>query len=455
MKKIFSVMILFLMFSVCITACGSDAEKIEWKNIALGEIVPQPQSDKMEVSINDHEWLSVDVHKISENDYYEYVRWCEDEKGFTIDTQNYGLSFCGYNQDGYYISLYYDDNGKVMSISLDAPIPMEEYQIPEYAIQAGMPLPDSKKGHFNWEETNSFFLYVGDTTIDEYETYEKACLDAGFNVDVYEGEGFYSAENENGYKLSIDYRGYNIFSIEFYCPDDVDVTEDIESQSEEDNVEVDVSQITVSMSEEDFLGMNYLEAEKLLKEMGFSVFEYQILNTDDQEKTDGTIGAVEIKTWAFGKGEFEKGDTYESDAIVVLWYYECEEVVPNLTAENCEDLATILELKDPSDALIEEFAYVYEGQIIEFDGCIHSMQNHGEYDTRFDILIGAGNYDADSMKGPNFRLTDVNGFDMDISTLYLEDELSVGKNIHVIAEVDEYDAYTTFFELDVIKVEVR
>ena len=49
MKKIFFIMMLFFMFSIGITACGSDAEKIEWKNIVLGEIVPQPQSDKMEV----------------------------------------------------------------------------------------------------------------------------------------------------------------------------------------------------------------------------------------------------------------------------------------------------------------------------------------------------------------------------------------------------------------------
>lgn len=234
--------------------------------------------------------------------------------------------------------------------------------------------------------------------------------------------------------------------------------ESISTEDDEEPIEELIetqSEIVVTMSEDDFLRMNYADAEKLLRDMGFTTFEYQVLETDDQSKTDGTVGAVEIKTWTFGKGEFSVGDIYESDAIVVLWYYECEEVEANLTLDNCADLVTLVALKDPSDPFVSSFAKTYSGKIIEFDGCIAAMQYHGDYDTRYDILINAGNYDSNMAYGPNFRLTDVGAFDLDLDTLWLEDVLSVGCNVHVIAEVGNYDANTTLFELDVIKIEVK
>ncbi len=237
--------------------------------------------------------------------------------------------------------------------------------------------------------------------------------------------------------------------------EDTEEAKEESTEQQKEEIDEEQSDITVTMSEDEFLGMDYTDAEKLLRDMGFSIFEYQILETDDQAKSDGTIGAVEIKSWTFGKGDFSKGDTYESDAIVVLWYYECEETEPNLTVDNCADLATLVSLKDPSDPFVSTFANTYYGQVIEFDGCVTAMQNHGDYDTRYDILINTGNYDPNSACGPNFRFTDVGASDMDLQTLWLEDVLSVGCNVHVIAEVGDYNADTTLFELDVIKVEVR
>ena len=80
--------------------------------------------------------------------------------------------------------------------------------------------------------------------------------------------------------------------------------------------------ITVTMSEEEFKEMTTAEAEEKLREMGFTVFKYDTLDAGDRDDLDGKIGAVEIKTWTFGKGDFSKGDTYKSDAIVVLWSFE-------------------------------------------------------------------------------------------------------------------------------------
>ena len=83
------------------------------------------------------------------------------------------------------------------------------------------------------------------------------------------------------------------------------------------------------------------------------------------------------------------------------------------------------------------------------------MQYHKNYKTRYDILLGCGNYDASKALGPNFHLTNVNAADMQLNTLYPEEIIYVGKNVHIVAKVINYNPNTTLFELDIISVTVR
>ena len=93
-------------------------------------------------------------------------------------------------------------------------------------------------------------------------------------------------------------------------------------ESNTESIEMPSQKITVTMSENELINMTTVDAEKKLREMGFSVFQYESLDAGDQSDLDGKIGAVEIKSWEFGKGDFSKGDVYEKDAIVVLMTYK-------------------------------------------------------------------------------------------------------------------------------------
>lgn len=219
MKKLISLFVV-LALSLCIfTACNPDAEEIDWENIKLGHILPEPQSNLMEIVSNDDDNLLVYVHKISENDYLEYQRWCETDKGFSIEAELSGSLFSAYNQEGYCLSLYYNSSQEELHITLNAPIPMETYELPEYAVAAGLPAPSSSTGRYNWQNEGSFFLYVGETTKDAFLLYKDACIAAGFTGDPYEYNTVYSATNADGYKVSLDYKGFNIFTIEFNSPE--------------------------------------------------------------------------------------------------------------------------------------------------------------------------------------------------------------------------------------------
>ena len=100
---------------------GNTAEQIDWKNITLSKVLPEPQSNMMELLYNGDDWLNVTVHDISENDFLEYVRWCKDDYGFTVDSDSFDGYFYAYNKDGYCVTLFYTETSKELSIDLSAP----------------------------------------------------------------------------------------------------------------------------------------------------------------------------------------------------------------------------------------------------------------------------------------------------------------------------------------------
>ena len=128
------------------------------------------------------------------------------------------------------------------------------------------------------------------------------------------------------------------------------------------------------------------------------------------------------------------------------------ELAENLTAENCPDLAALLALRDPGDPSVAAFASKYYGQVIEFDGCVNSIQNHGDYTSRWDVLIASGDYDENSVMGPNFHLTNVNFNDMNVTG---GDSVYSGLNVRVVAEVGNYDSNSQLLELQIISIHVR
>ena len=124
-----------------------------------------------------------------------------------------------------------------------------------------------------------------------------------------------------------------------------------------------------------------------------------------------------------------------------------------LTAENCPELAAVLATRNESDPAIGSFAAKYKGRTIEFDGCITYWSHHGSYKTRFDFMLGAGDYDPNTQLGPNFKFDDVNRSNLGLPSDV--DGLSVGDNVRVRAEVGEYNAGTTLFLLKPIAVTPR
>jgi hypothetical protein len=126
-----------------------------------------------------------------------------------------------------------------------------------------------------------------------------------------------------------------------------------------------------------------------------------------------------------------------------------------LTVENCKDLADILSTKDEFDPLIKEFAQRYTGRTIEFDGNTAYVSNHGNYKTRFDYLIYAGDYSETTFSGPNFQFRDVNYYDLHLTGDNVPDTFGVGLNIRISATVEEYNENSGLFQLKPVSIKIR
>lgn len=102
-----------------------------------------------------------------------------------------------------------------------------------------------------------------------------------------------------------------------------ETTDSTDSTEPEDPPVSQPTEITLTMGEDDFKGMNYQEAEQFFREMGFTNFEYRTVNTETESAED-TICYIEITEWFIGDSDFVKGDKFDADSTVTFFSYEYE-----------------------------------------------------------------------------------------------------------------------------------
>lgn len=210
----FIVLVAIVVISVAgMIGGGRKGEKIEWSNMKLSELLPEPASDVGDVLANDEDFLSVTFYKISESQYDDYVAECQ-SAGFNVESSELGSGYDAYNNDGFLLSLWYDDNDEALHISLNAPMDMGTLQWPTSEIANVVPVPQSTIGTISRESSDGFYVYVGDTSKDAYTAYVDECVAKGFTVDYEKGDTYYRANNETGYHLSLSYQGNNVMTIE-------------------------------------------------------------------------------------------------------------------------------------------------------------------------------------------------------------------------------------------------
>lgn len=259
-----------------------DAEKFAWSDILLADVVPEPETRFGEIIGNSSEYLSLYVYRTSAADYGEYVDACK-EKGFTVEADQSEQSYYAYNADGYKLSLYYDESNRKMHIGVDAAEQYGTLVWPNSIIASMLPVPAST-GEITQDDEKGFQAYVSNTPIDEFKNYVAACADRGFNIDAYESDESYSAENSEGYKLSVSYQGNSVISISVDEPE-YEVSIEIECVENWAFSKYDVDVYI----DDSFEGtIDHGTTETFAVTMSKGTYEIRFVNAEDDEVT-GTV----------------------------------------------------------------------------------------------------------------------------------------------------------------------
>lgn len=186
-----------------------DHRTYDWPTTELVKELPKPYSPYGRVMENNNDSFCIEVYQMTADDCSIYVERCK-EKGFVIDSKE-NWNYSAFNQEGYYLEVWpFSDDW--VAIAISSPIELSTIDWAAHVKASALPKPKSDQG-----KVDGTGIYIGDTTMDDYEEYVKACRDAGFTKDMIKGEDYYMAESEySKWGVLIEYVGYGMMKIVIY-----------------------------------------------------------------------------------------------------------------------------------------------------------------------------------------------------------------------------------------------
>jgi len=126
-----------------------------------------------------------------------------------------------------------------------------------------------------------------------------------------------------------------------------------------------------------------------------------------------------------------------------------------LTVDNNADLAALMSTS-ADDATSAAFAAKYRGSTIAFDGYISALAPHGNYKTRFDLLIDPGDGFDSPVTGSPFKFEDVSiVYDLQLTGDNIPDNLAVGQKVRATVELGDWNQDLGFFYATPVSTEIR
>lgn len=188
-----------------------------WGDILLNEYAPEPIMTSARVMTNSSEKFYIYDIKCSQSDYCDYVNACK-EFGYDYEIiEEDETSFEAYNKEGYQIQASYITT---LTIEVNAPMKMSQIEWPNSDIAELIPQPKSLYGKIEWEHDYGFAIYIGNTTLSDYEEYVNSVYNSGFNIDYSKENSYFWADNADGYHVSINYEGFKTMFVRIDEPDE-------------------------------------------------------------------------------------------------------------------------------------------------------------------------------------------------------------------------------------------
>lgn len=423
MKRTNVIMLLIALFvnNIYVYAAENDLSKLKSEELSLlkdeiSEVIEKYHTPKSEIKDEVLNTVKNDVESYAKEKNIEDVSWAWIDYDYTREWDFYTLDthadFDGdqndvyaelYPENGKY-SIYYLLIGKEVIVNRRDELPGQLWQQPESVV-------DKASGIDLFTMTEEALENLKEDVSDELKENHKpesGIKDAVLDLVKENIEEFYS---NKGYEVSwawFDYdytREWNLYTL----------TTPINYKNDQDSGDALV----------------YAEAYPIDSEYALVYLSSgDDIILDKRESLPDVIAEINMIEAAT---ENIEDDTEYDEENVSENIIETDE---SLTVENCPEFAAMLGNQSEFDPSYSDFAEKYKGRKIEFDGRIDYCTNYENYNTRFDYLVSAGDYDPDSQIGPVFKFENVNYYDLNTDM----DTVSVGTNVHIIAEVESFDS---------------
>ena len=197
----------------------SSEARFNWSDAVLVSAgLPDPSTDIGEITVNTAEELTVRLDNINAGTFNSYVSGCED-KGYSVDPEKSDVTYSAFNSEGYRVSITFDPDESTMSIDVTSPPTLNNIKWPDTPLGGLLPKPEYKNGCINENSEDLLSMDLGGISTDKYKDYVAQIKKAGYVYNEDENEKHYSAENEDGYRLTADYKGNNIISVSIGVPE--------------------------------------------------------------------------------------------------------------------------------------------------------------------------------------------------------------------------------------------
>jgi len=220
----------------------TECKKINFNDIYLKDEIPNINKQNGEIHNDSKDGLRITLCGIDKRLYKKYY----DEtikKGYTIDSEDDTTTYQAYNEEGYKISLYWDEEDKELTVDLSAPIKMKNIIWPTTGLATKIPKPNSTLGKISLDDSDTFSVYIGNTSEEDFENYIKVCQEIGYVNNHSKSDKTYSAENNENYELVIEFTGNKTMYISVDAPE--------EDKSKKETKKEDIPKEEIKSSTED------------------------------------------------------------------------------------------------------------------------------------------------------------------------------------------------------------
>ena len=226
-KKIIALLGIFIV-SLMFSSCSDDSKLILKKinSVVDNNIYSQtctklfPElpitTDKNVYILTDSlEELKFEIKDINLDEQKKYLDKCKN-LGYTIDAVSKEKSYKGFAKSGFKLITNSEENN--LTVLLTAPMKMSEIKFKKDGLYRKIPLVDTTKGNLIKDKETVLEFYLGDISKEKYLSYVDKCKNLGFNKKVKNTDTSYKAEDEEEYRITVNYEGFNQIYIKVESP---------------------------------------------------------------------------------------------------------------------------------------------------------------------------------------------------------------------------------------------